>query len=537
MTMALFSRTIRQSLKELRRTAGVDGPGLRNSLNALRAGFIGTPTTPYLRDTRIDRDKVRGLYYNKDSSIGNGSFMVGAIVDGTADFIGMPEVTHADPALAAQVNNWIQNYWKSSFWQLYRNTIRDSDCWVRLRLPFPNALVAVEEETICTLETIDSDRINAYYDPVTNQLNRVEIETLVWVEDEKFDPSMIGAAGARVYGREHRIIETITPDQFTYYDATTNQILEEYTTTNAWGFVPLIEFFNDFDSALHGGKSEVEQAYPFLVALHDLISQTRQIHAYHADPKVRFKLTDVMSFITNNWPESVVDGKFTGQVSWRDRDVFFMDAEDDASFIEATLSENSSVNLAEFLIDCICMAAEVTEGVLFRAHTEQQTTDTDQFFRFKRKIERKRINFQDYLQQIFKMATKISTNAAHRMEINWPPISVSDLAAEGQAMNQIITAAEVANRAGVISKATYGNRVRRFFPGMKEATAEQQDVKTEMDAEQQRTLDYEQRLAAIQAANSTAGQNGNSGINGAIKQYSRTRATIPLQVISPQPGE
>lgn len=528
--MKIFPNSVRRRLKELRSEV-FDVNGLRNSMNALRAGFVGSPTIPVLRDTNIDADKARALYYNTDQSCAGGSFVAAPIIDGTADFIGTPEVNFEDIQLTSQVNNWINDFWKSSIWQMYRNALRDTECWVRLRLPFPSPLLDPEEENVCLLEIIDADRVSPYYDPVTNELIRVEIETPIFIEDEAWNPDLIQATGARVYGRMHDLHEIVTTDAYYYYDATTGEYLEEYTMANRWGFVPLVQVFNDYDSALHGGKSDLEQAYPFMKALHDLVQQTRQIHTYHADPKIKFKLDDVATFIQNNWPDSYVDGKFTGKISWRDKDVFFLESEDDASFIEANLSENNSVNFAEFLIDCICIAAEVTEGVLFRAKAEQVTVDTDEFFRFKKKIERKRNNFQEAIQNIVKMATFISTRQARRPKISWPPISISDLAAEGQAMNQIISASEVANRAGVISKQTYGQRVRRFFPAMQDYAAEQQQVQTEMDKEQSDQIDFEKRLS--EAKGSTTPNNilnGNGGVNGASRNG---RARLPIDLIQP----
>lgn len=543
--MQVFKGTVRRRLKELRAEA-FDTDGLRTTLAALRSTFVGktSGTIPALRETTVDYDKVRSLYYNKNSAVPFGAFVAAPIIDGTADMIGLPEINFdADVNLTATVNDWVQNHWRSAIWQMYRNTLRDTKSWVRLRLPFPDPLLdEAQQADVCILEVIDADRVTGFYDPVTQQLRRIEIVTPVFMEEQPWNPSLFAATGPRAWGREHMIHEVITPTNFYYYDETTGNILDEYTINNNWGFIPMIEVFNDYDSALHGGRSELEQAWPFIKALHELIVQTRNIHAYHADPKIQFRLEDVATFIQNNWPDSYQDGKFTGKVSWRDKDVFFMQDTEQAGFIEATLNENASVNLAEFLIDCICIAAEVTEGVLMRAKSEQTNVDTDEFFRFKKKINRKRDNFQDYIQQIVKMATKISTQQARLPKISWGPISVSDLAAEGQAVNQIVTAAEVANRAGVISKQTYQQKVRPFFPGMRDPDSETTQVNKEQDTEQKRTLDYETQLEAIRAASAGtgigAGNNpSQAGVNGAVRKIAGREANIPLTVIAPRVGE
>lgn len=526
--MQLFPRSVLVKLKELRGNTAVQG--LRSDFNALKGGFLNRPTTPILRETKIDRDYVRGLYYNTKTELSNGAFFAASIIDGTADFINLPEVTfEGDAVLTALVNNWVLNFWGNKFWEIYRNALRDTNVWVRLRLPYPTPLLSIEEENVPTLEIIDGDRVQPYYNPVTGELIRVEIDTPVFIEEQPWNPNYIQATGARVYGREHDIREIITKDGFFYYDVTMGQYLDEFTTQNDWGFVPLVEIFNDYDSALHGGKSDLEQVFPFFKALHELIVQTRTIHSYHADPKVKFKLDDVINFLRNNWPDSFVNGEFTGKVSWRDRDVFFMESSEDATFLEATLKIADSVALAEFLIDCICIAAEVTEGILFRAKATQATTQGDEFFRFKRKIDRKRKNFGEGLQLVIRMATKIATKTAHRPKLSWPPIDLADLAAEGQALNQITTAAEVANRAGIISKQTYGSRVRRFYPGMQDHTAEQTQINSEVQAEQQIQLDFEKRMLAI---NPPANNGGGAGLNG----NKNGRSRFPIDILPTSPG-
>lgn len=503
----LFRRSIKKTLKES--ISNTDS--LRDVFGALRGGFQYSPTISVLQESRVKIDKTRALYYNQEASKSNGAFMARSIINGTADYIDYPVCSFGDDTnLTALVNNWIKEYWISAIWQMYRTTLRDSECWIRLRRPFPNPLLTRDEEDVVTLEVVDSDRVVPYYDPVTNLLARVEIDSDKFIEDDRWTPDQIAATGARTYGRVHRIREIITPDAYYYYDMTTGQYLSEYQTENAWGFIGMVRVFNDYDSALKGGSSDLEQAYPFIIALHDVIVQTRANHAYHADPKVKFKLGDVDNFIRNNWPESFVDGKFTGRVSWRGRDVFFMESEEDAEFLEAKMNSTDSIGLAEFLIDCICIAAEVTESILFRAHTEG-AVETDEFERFKKKIARKRTNFAESLQSIVKMATKISTGVVQRPVISWPAISVSDLASEAQAIDQITSAVELANRAGVISKKTYFAKLRQFYPMAMDFDTEQAQVLKEQDAEQAQQLKY-----ATQNAKAQLSVNGQQpGTNGA----------------------
>lgn len=494
----LFPTSVLTRLSEMRlNSLSPSIGGLRSVLSSLRWGYYKAPTTPALSDTKIDKDKVREIYYNTNTSYNQGAFLARPIIDGTADFIGIPSLSVQDAQVDKIMNDWVNKHWKKQLWEIYRNTLRDADSWVRLRRPFPGPLVAPEDDQAIELELYDSDRVTPYYHPATGQLLRVEILTITYIEDEPFDPLQIYARGLHAHGREHEIIEIITPDFFMYYDATINTLLENYTTTNEWGFVPCIQIFNDFDSALHGGISELECVYPFFVAIHDLVIQTRTAHKNHANPKVKFKLDDVMNFIRNNFPESLDDaGHFTGKVSWKDTDVFFMESEEDAEFIEAQMRTNDSVALMEFLIDCVCIAGKVTESVLFRAKSEG-TTNNDEFERFKQKIIRKRENFESYIQEIAKMGLKIILDTPARPTVTWPYIQTSDMVQEATALNQFVTAAEVANRAKAISLETYRDKIRPFFPTMSDDTNETAQINKEVAADQQQQLDFEKKMLAL----------------------------------------
>lgn len=518
--MKLFPDRIKRELKEMTTRAYA---GLRNNLDVIKGGFFQAPSTAALRNTTVDYEQARALYYNTNTRLNNGAFFAKPIVDGVADHIGLPIVTLQDENTDQLVNHFINDVWSSQLWEMYRNSLRDTKAWVRLRQPFPSKLLATDEENDVTLEILDAENVTPYYNPVTKELSRVEIALSVYIEEANFTPDLVAATGARVYGREHNLIEIITPDEYMYYDKTTGHVLDEFTTTNSWGFIPLVEVFNDFDSTLNGGSSELENPYPFFQALHDLVIQTRTAHGYHSDPKVKFKLDDVMNFLRNNFAESFdSEGKFSGNVSWKGRDVYFMESEEDIGFIQADLNTTDSVSLMEFVIDCICTSAEVTQAVLFRSGSVS-SDESDEMLRFKKKIDRKRNNYADAIQKIVKMALVISTGSVQKVpSVSWLPIQTSDLVAEGTAMNQIITAAEVANRAGAISLVTYRGKIRQFFPHMKDNDDEMQQAQKEQAADQQTQLDFEKKMLALNPGKSTNGNGG--GPNGA-------RGRLPMDIV------
>lgn len=528
MAYKLFSTSVLTKLKEM--TIGSPSFGsLRSVLGSLRYGYYTAPTSPALRGTRINKDKAREIYYNTNIGLNQGGFLARPIVDGISDYIGTPSLSVGDVNTDALMDKWI-NEWKKPLWEMYRNSLRDADTWVRIRRPSPSVLDAPGDDEMIELEVIDSDRVTAYYHPATNELIRVEILTLVYIEDTPFNPLNIYATGLRSHGREHEMIEIITPDNYMYYDATTAEYLENYEITNSWQFIGMVQVFNDFDSALHGGMSELEGVYPFFHALHELVQQTRMSHKIHANPKVKFKLDDVLNFLRNNFPDSFVNDKFSGKVSWKDNDVFFMESAEDVSFIEAQMDTPNSVALMEFIIDCICMAAEVTEAVLFRTKAEGSST-SDEYERFKTKIERKRENYESYIRQIVRMALKVIKDAPQRPSVSWPAIELEDLVTEATALNQIVTAAEVANRAGAISLVTYRAKIREFFPTMQADDLEQAQVKKEVELANQEQLDLETKMSAIGGGNG----NGSGGPNSASR-IKRVRAALPMDATPPSPG-
>lgn len=527
----IFPRGVLARVREMRIGASLTS-GLRNALSTLRSGFYQSPTNPALRDTKIDLDTARALYYNTDPNLNKGAFVARNIIDGTSDYIGLPVLTVADDAVDGVINEWVHKYWKSALREMYRNTLRDADSWVRIRLPLPNVLLGPGEQDIPEIQVYDSDRVTPYYNPATQELERVEILTRVYMEDEPFDPHSLYATGARSHGREHEIIEIISKQTYTYWDATNQRLMDDFTTTNDWGFVPMIQVFNDYDSALHGGSSDLEGVYPFFKILHDFVMQTKTSHGYHADPKVQVQVKDVQNFIRNNFPDSMVNGQFTGKVSWKDRDVFFMESDSQTgneaiSFITATLNTGESVSLMELIIDFMCMASGVTEGVLFRAKAEGATT-SDEFQRFKEKIARKRDNFAPFIQQLIVMGMYITTKNPVKPLLSWRSIDTQDAIDESTAFSNNVTALEVLHRSTVISRSTYRASVRPFLPAMKDDATEEKTAQADVAKETQAQLDLQTKMNALNPPSTTP-----PGPNGTTKNG---RTALPLEVTAPSPG-
>jgi hypothetical protein len=247
-----------------------------------------------------------------------------------------------------------------------------------------------------------------------------------------------------------------------------------------------------------------------------------------------------MNFIKNNWPEAIgPDGKFTGKVNWRDKEVFFMETgssgetNEQMGFVTANLNIGDSQVLLELIIDCMCIAAEVTESILLRAKSENGTTG-EEFERFKKKIERKRDNLAPYIQRLVRMAMYITMSNPVTPQLSWYEVDVDDLINLSTAFNNEVTALEVLSRSQVISRQTYRASIRRFIPAMKADAIEEAAAQADLQKENQQQLDLQKEQAKI--SNSGNG-NGNGGGPNSATTRTRVRQAVPLEVVPSQPGE
>jgi len=509
---------------------GFASTSLRQSWSAITKSFYGTPYQPVLRKTTVDVDKARALYFNTDPSISFGAHFAKPIIDSAADFIGAPSYHTGNETIDTILQDCVEKYWKSSLWETWKIMMRDSKCWVRMRGMPINALTTPDEVGRVYLEPIVKERVTPIYDPYTNELMRIEVSNIIFVEDEESQVAINSVLNpARHSGREHEIIEIITPDEYRYYDATDERELENLRTTNQWGFIGFVEFVNEADSSLDGGISDLEGVYPFLQAHHDIFTQTKVAHKQHAVPKVKFKINDILPFIQNNFPDAIdQEGNFTGRITWSGKEILFMQSEEDAEFLEAKTALDGSVSLLEFVLDSIAIASERPEWIFMRNEgIEAQSSQTPQTLPFKNLIWRKRANAEESLIKLGKMAQVVYAGTALRPDLSWGPIEMTELVQESQALQQITASAEIANRAGVIDRTTYRQKIRRFYPGMKSNADEEASAQTELQAEQDRQLEVARQQAEIKAETTAkAAKSNGAGPNS-------TRDRLPLDVVPP----
>ena len=493
------------------------GTGLRQAWQGLRRTFW--PGRPVYDNSKVNYEIARQLYRNDGNETNLGAGFCRPIIDLTVEFMGMPRSASGEIDFDDFLNECIETYWTDSLQQMVRNACRDSHTIVRVRRKdvAENPLVTEEEAEHCFLEIYEPERVAIYYDEQdADIIDRAYItHTIEFIEDTEEDRLARGLRNASILPRvsEHTIIEEITREEFRYYDETEGEYLDEWGSPNTWGFVPLREVFNEFDSALSGGQSDLEGPYPFVRAFHDVLGQALAAHKYHSIPKVQLKINEIQTFLMNNFPDSFnvdengnpIPGTFNGQVSWKGLEILFFQAEEGgASFLEAQSVLGDSKTLLEFLLDCISISAETPEWAFMRVEGAGTGRETSQLLPFLKKIERKRFNFAQDIQHICKMALKISGLQPVTVKLAWEEITPDDMVTRMQALQQMFMALELALSRHLISDRTAQETIRPFLPAMGSPEEESREAEDNFDPQQAQM----EMQAELRPPNSVNGDGG-----------------------------
>ena len=451
--------------------------GLRSRFKVEGGTFFGVG--PRYENTVITYDTARGLYSNIRADTNLGAFFCKPIVDLQVDFIGHPTASTDQENLDDFLNACLHDHWADALHQVLRNAIRDSKTIVRIQQDEigGNPLLTSEEAEHCRLEVVDPERVTIIREETNNQ--RIT-EAIIKHDIEMLEEPPDFINGQMPKYKKHEILEIITVDKFRYYDTTDRVELTEWNQDNIWGFIPLVEVWNEYDSTLKGGQSDLEQVWPLIHAFHDVICQGLQAHKYHSVPKVKLKLQDVQPFLKNNFPQVLDEnGKVNANatVTWKGKEIIFLQAEEDAEFLEARSVLGDTKQLADFLVDLICIASGTPRWAFMdvEAGSANQANNA-QTLPWAKKILRKRKMFQESIQELLKMVMVITNETPVAPKLTWEIIRVEDQVAHNQALQMLVMGLEVAAQRKIISDATYREMVRQFIPNMKNPTQEEKDA-------------------------------------------------------------
>jgi hypothetical protein len=451
--------------------------GLRSLFRVTGMKFFGDG--PRYENTIVSYELARQLYRNDGQDSNLGSQFARPIIDLQVDFIGLPNATVEDEIVDDFLNNCLNDYWADKLQEMKRNAIRDSKTIVRLIRPkLSDPLATIEDQLYFKLKLLNPEQVALEYEPGNeDHLVKAVIHHRVLIVEQEGDPTQ----GVMPVEVEHEIIETVTEDEYIYFDRTAREVLTEFSGPNDWGFVPFVEVMNEFDSTLNGGQSDLEPVYPFIRAFHDALTAALTAHKYHSVPKVTFHLNEVQSFIKNNFPD-VVDPttgeiKANSTINWTGNEILFLKPDEKGEFLEARSVLGDSKVLLEFLIDCICVASETPRWAFMVVDAgSANQADNAQVLPWTKKINRKRRYFTPPIQRLLKMAMKANGFTVRCPKISWEITRVEDQAAYNQALQQLIMALEVAAQRQIISDTTYRETIRQFLPQMKAPTTEKADA-------------------------------------------------------------
>lgn len=479
----------------------------RNGIRSFRRTFW--PASPTYSGTAISYELARSLYRNDNKKANLGSGFCRRIVNSVGDFMELPWSATGDEVVDEFLNKAIHTYWASVIQQAIRDAVRDADTVVRVRRHDPeNKLVSAEEWEMCYLEVIPPESVAIYYKQ-NGDKNEIEV-AFVRHEVEVVEEAAVdtGASLRQPRTRTHVIIEEITPDKYRYYDETEGKWMDELEQANSWGFVALVEVANEYDSVLEGGQSDFESPLPFIMAFHDVFSQTLVAHKAHSIPKAKFRVNDMLSFIASNWPESFERDEtgqpdlasFSGEISWKGTEILFMDSEEDVDFLQATSSIGDSKTLLDFILQCISITSETPKSILM----DQTAQDADEMIPFARKINRKRAYFSETIQTVCKMVLAINHMEPLRVPLAWDEITPDIALKKAQALQQDVMSYEVLATREVISDRTIRESIRSRIPAMKSPKQEAADAKLNVALP-----------APVTSAGATKGTDaGNKGVPG-----------------------
>lgn len=452
----------------------------RDSMRKLRHGFWPT-TVNYGRSTLSYAD-ARALYRNDDKKANLGSGFGRRIINSVPDFMDLPMSATGDEVIDEFLNKGIHTFWAAELQQVIRDATRDGDSVLRVRRHNPeNKLVSVDEWESCYLEVVPPETCAIYYSTTgdTTQIDVAYIRHEIDMVEERADKSGRTLQQPRV--RTHVIIEEILPNEYNYWDETEGKWRDEMQAVNPWGFVELVEVFNEYDAAIQGGQSDFEGPLPFIMAFHDVVAQTLVSHKAHAIPKAVFHVDDMMNFIANNWPDSferdengqVVMESFSGEISWRGTEMIFVNPDEEVGFAEVKSVLGDSTTLLDFLLTCIAISSETPKSILM----DQTVQDADEMIPFSKKINRKRRNYAKPIQMVCKMVLAINFMDPVLVPLSWEEITPDIALKKAQALEQDVMSMEVLATREVISDGTIRRSLRRAIPAMKAGTQEAADAK------------------------------------------------------------
>ncbi len=429
---------------------------LRNSLPTSAWGFQYSETYR-LDSSRVDYTLARELYRNTRDNYKLGAAFARPVINTTAGFMGEPHFTHADPD-ASQALEQTFSGWSGKLLRINRNVLRDGDVFARI-VRIPDKFDP--KKSIFDLQLIPPEWVVPVLDPLTGQWQSLVINHLVPVMD---------STGRKLY--EYAITETLTSTNRTILAdsrAPANVQALNGTEDNPWGFIPVVHFKNEAEEEMLFGSSDLEPLEPFLKAYHDTMLFACQGSKLFGRPKVKFNLASVSKFIEDNFTAEEIAAK---TLKFADKEMFFLQKEDDCSFITADSGLAGITTLLQFLFYCIVDVSETPEFAFGTAVASSKASVSEQMVPLSRKIRRKRGLFEEPYGELSSMFLAMRTRVENKpletyhVDIGWDELSPKNDAEVATTIKTLIEGLVTGTEAGLMSAEAAAEFLREYVPSM-----------------------------------------------------------------------
>lgn len=361
---------------------------------------------------KLDIEKIRGIYHNVQNEYKLSAGMVKPIINADVSFIGEPEFTSEDPKTLKAIEELIKDK-TGKYQSTHKVALREGDIY--LWIQWNDKLKNVEWVPF-TEDKIKEIIIH----PVTGKVIQYVFEWNVSYKDINLHDKRMTI---KILIDESVIVYQYTGDiPEGYRDEIVPNILKE---------LPIVQISNEKEDHEQKGHSDITPIEPYLKAYHDVVMMALQDQKNHSTPKLKFKVKDVRTFISNNWGASAYSDYKAGNkpegFSVEGLDLIFLQDNDEADYMTVSSTTGSAKPILELLFYLIVETSETIE-VVFGANLGTSLASVNsQLPVYTKKVGRKQTQFEEYWKEVIRISLKfmgfVNINSYDGLiKIDWPEV-------------------------------------------------------------------------------------------------------------------
>lgn len=437
-----------------------------------------TTSTYKLDSSKVDYPLARKLYQNKDDKYKLGAAFVKPVINSTVGFMGVPHFTIEDEDAQTLLDDFVLEN-TSKIMQTHSNALKLGDCYVWITREKRNNPLYPEKIERLIYNIIPPEEVK---DIILDSTTKEPIAYML--ESDQSWTDIDGTA------RHAKINQTITAEErIIVINGDRPEGIEEGTTPNTWGFLPIIHFKNEPDETMKYGQSDIEPIEPYIKAYNDVMLHAMKGSKMHSTPKLKLKLKDVAQFLANNFgvDDPVKFAKEEKTIDLDGHEMLFFGDEEDADFIEVRSATGDAQVLLKLLFYCIVDVSETPEFI-FGVHTPSALASVkEQMPIMINKIKRKREQFTEQWQLLSRMILAMSSQVRglrfqdHTVAIGWDEVDPRDDNKMAEMLSHITKALETALNTNIISEEAAVDFLARYIDTMNEYNSTDSEVAGERE--------------------------------------------------------